>query len=67
MGHTPGWLLAAEIASGALRPALTDFEPPKLAVSAVRSGGRFLASKVWVFIDCVAEVFAEEPSLTLEA
>jgi LysR family transcriptional regulator, regulator for bpeEF and oprC len=45
---------------------LTDFEPPKLAISAV-PGGRFLASKVWVFIDFLAEVFAEEPSLTLEA
>ena len=46
---------------------LTDFEPPKLAISAVRPGGRFLASKVRVFIDFLAEVFAEEPSLTLEA
>jgi hypothetical protein len=37
---------------------LTDFEPPKRAISAARPGGRLLASKVWVFIDFLAEVFA---------
>ena len=67
LAHTPGWLFASEIASGAVRPVLTDFEPPKLAISAIRPGVRFLASKLWVFIDFLAEVFAEEPSLTLEA
>lgn len=58
LAHTPGWLFVAEIASGAVRPVLTDFEPPKLAISAVRPSGRFLASNVWVFIDFLAEVFA---------
>jgi LysR family transcriptional regulator for bpeEF and oprC len=65
LAHTPGWLFAAEIASGAVRPVLTDFEPPKLSISAVRPGGRFLASKIAVFIDFLAEIFAEEPSLAL--
>jgi LysR family transcriptional regulator, regulator for bpeEF and oprC len=65
LAHTPGWLFAAEIASGAVRPVLTDFEPAKLPISAVRPGGRFLASKVRVFIDYLAEIFAEEPSLAL--
>jgi LysR family transcriptional regulator for bpeEF and oprC len=65
LAHTPGWLFATEIASGAVRPVLTDFEPAKLAISAVRPDGRFLASKVRVFIDFLAEVFAEEPSLAL--
>jgi DNA-binding transcriptional LysR family regulator len=50
-----------------VRRMLTDFEPPNLAISAVRPGARFLASKVWVFIDFLAEVFAEEPSLTPQA
>lgn len=65
LAHTPGWLFASEIASGAVQPVLTDFEPARLAISAVRPGGRFLASKVRVFIDFLAEIFAEEPSLAL--
>lgn len=65
LAHTPGWLFASEIASGAVRPVLTDYERAKLAISAVRPGGRFLASKVRVFIDFLAEIFAEEPSLAL--
>ena len=65
LAHTPGWLFAAEIVSGAVRPVLTNFEPARLPISAVRPGGRFLASKVRVFIDYLAEIFAEEPSLTL--
>jgi DNA-binding transcriptional LysR family regulator len=65
VAHTPGWLFAAEIASGAVRPVLTDYEPAALAISAVRPSGRFLASKVRLFIDFLAEIFAEEPSLAL--
>ena len=65
LAHTPGWRFAAEIASGAVRPVLTAFEPPMRSISAVRPGGRFLASKVKVFIDFLAEIFAEEPSLGL--
>jgi DNA-binding transcriptional LysR family regulator len=65
LAHTPGWLFAAEITSGAVRPVLANFEPARLSISAVRPGGRFLASKVRVFIDYLAEIFAEEPSLAL--
>jgi LysR family transcriptional regulator for bpeEF and oprC len=65
VAHTPAWLFASEMASGAVRPVLTEFEPPRLAISAVRPGGRFLASKVRVFIDFLAKTFAEEPSLAL--
>jgi LysR family transcriptional regulator for bpeEF and oprC len=65
LAHTPGWLFAAEMASGAVRAVLTDYEPARLSISAVRPGGRFLASKVRVFTDFLAEIFAEEPSLAL--
>ena len=65
LSHTPGWLFASEIASGAVREVLKDYARPKLSISAVRPGGRFLASKVRVFIDFLAEIFAEEPSLKL--
>ena len=65
LAYAPGWLFATEIASGAVRPVLTAFEPAPLAISAVRPGGQFLASKVRVFINFLAEAFAEEPSLAL--
>ena len=65
LAHAPGWLFASEIASGAVRPVLVDYEPAKLSISAVRPGGKFIASKVRVFIDFLAEIFAEEPSLAL--
>ena len=65
LSHTPGWLFASEIASGAVREVLKDYARPKLSISAVRPGGRFLASKIRVFIDFLAEIFAEEPSLKL--
>lgn len=65
LAHTPGWLFASEIASGEVREVLRDYARPKLSISAVRPSGRFLASKVRVFIDFLAETFAEEPSLAL--
>lgn len=65
LAHTPGWLFASEIASGVVRLVLTEFEPAKLAISAVRPGGKFLASKVRVFIDFLAEIFAKDATLAL--
>jgi LysR family transcriptional regulator for bpeEF and oprC len=65
LAHTPGWLFASEITTGAVQLVLTDYEPPTLPISAVRPSGRFLASKVRVFLDFLAEIFAEEPSLAL--
>jgi DNA-binding transcriptional LysR family regulator len=65
LAHTPGWLFAAEIAAGAVRLVLRDHEPALLPISAVHPGGRFLASKVRVFIDFLAEIFAAEPTLAL--
>jgi hypothetical protein len=41
------------------------FEPARLSITAVRLGGRFLFSKVRVFIDFLAEIFAKEPTLAL--
>ena len=59
LAHTPGWLFAAEISSNAVRRVLRDYEPAPLAISAVHPGGRFLASKVRVFIDFLAEILAD--------
>jgi DNA-binding transcriptional LysR family regulator len=65
LAHTPGWLFTREIASGEVRRILRKFERDPLLISAVRPGGR-LATKVRVFVDYMAEVFAAEPSLTLD-
>jgi len=65
LAHTPGWLFANEIASGAVRLVLRDYEPAPLSISAVHPGGRRLATKVRVFIDFLAETFARDPSLAI--
>jgi LysR family transcriptional regulator, regulator for bpeEF and oprC len=63
LAHTPGWLFAPEIASGAVRLVLRDYEPAPLSISAVHPAGRRLATKIRVFVDFLAEIFAEEPGL----
>jgi LysR family transcriptional regulator, regulator for bpeEF and oprC len=67
LAHTPGWLFAPEIASGAVRLVLRDYEPAPLSIGAVHPAGRRLATKVRVFIDFLAEIFAQEPSLAIRA
>jgi LysR family transcriptional regulator, regulator for bpeEF and oprC len=59
LAHTPGWLFASEIASGAVRVVLRGYERAPLEISAVRPAGRRLATKVRVFIDFLTEVLAE--------
>ncbi len=66
IAHTPGWLFTREIASGDVRRILRRYEREPLSISAVHPGGRRLATKVRVFIDFLAEVFAAEPSITLD-
>ncbi len=65
LAHTPGWLFAPEIASGAVRVVLRDYEPDPLTISAVHPAGRRLPAKVRVFIDFLAEIFAQEPALRI--
>jgi LysR family transcriptional regulator for bpeEF and oprC len=60
LADTPGWMFEAELASGAVRRVLQQFEPRELPIYAVHPGGRQLATKVRVFIDFVAEMFASE-------
>jgi LysR family transcriptional regulator, regulator for bpeEF and oprC len=61
--HTPGWLFTREIESGAVRRLMRPYEREPLAISAVHASGRRLPTKVRVFIDFLAEIFAAEPSL----
>lgn len=66
LAHTPGWLFAAELASGAVRLVLRDYAPTPLAISAVHPAGRRLAAKVRVFIDFLAGIFAADANLAIE-
>jgi DNA-binding transcriptional LysR family regulator len=65
LAHTPGWLFAHEIATGAVHRVLRDYEPADLPISVIHPGGRRLASKVRVFIDFLAEVFADSRTLAI--
>jgi LysR family transcriptional regulator for bpeEF and oprC len=65
VAHTPGWLFAHEIAAGAVHRILREYEPDRLPISAVHPGGRRLATKVRVFINFMAEIFSEDPSLAI--
>ena len=56
---------AQEIASGAVRLVLRDYEPVPLSINAVHPAGRRLSTKVRVFVDFLAEAFAQEPSLAI--
>jgi LysR family transcriptional regulator for bpeEF and oprC len=63
LAHAPGWLFAPEIASGAVRLVLRDYEPAPLPISAVHPAGRRLATKVRVLIDFLADSLAADPML----
>ena len=60
LAHTPGWLFAPDIAAGAVRVVLGDYEPSPLAISAVRPAGRRLTAKVRAFVAFLTEVLATE-------
>ena len=64
-GQDTSWLFAAEIAPHAVRLVLRDYEPTPLSISAVHPAGRRLPTKVRVFIDFLAKILAEEPSLAI--
>jgi DNA-binding transcriptional LysR family regulator len=67
LAHAPGWLFARELASGAVRLVLREYEPAPLSISVVRPAGRRLPAKGRVFIDFLREIFAAEPSLAIRS
>ena len=67
LAHTPGSLFAREIEAGTVRVVLRDHEPAPLAISTVHPSGRRLATKVRVFIEFLARILAEEPTLAFRA
>jgi LysR family transcriptional regulator for bpeEF and oprC len=65
IAHNAGWLFAPDIASGAVRVLLGGYAPNLYPIHAVHPGGRIVPTKVKAFIDFVARVCAEEPSLRI--
>ncbi len=63
LAQVPGWLVAPELASGAVRAVLHAYAPAPLPISAIRPGGRRLSAKVRVFIEFLLDGFAHEPML----
>jgi LysR family transcriptional regulator for bpeEF and oprC len=60
LAQVPGWLLASEVASGAVRVVLHDHEPAGIPINAVHSAGRRLPTKARVFIAFLAEIIGRE-------
>jgi DNA-binding transcriptional LysR family regulator len=60
IANGPAWLFAKEIASGAVRRLLPEYERRK-SIFALGAGGRRLAAKTSVFIDFPVEIFATNP------
>lgn len=53
----PRWVVAGDLASGALRPVLEDFEHMEMAVYAVRPQSRLVPAKVTAFLDHLSAYF----------
>lgn len=65
LAQAPGWLFADELASGEVVRLLTDYEPPRHSIYAVSHDNRLQSTKVRVFVDFLAQAFAQDPSLRL--
>jgi DNA-binding transcriptional LysR family regulator len=62
IANGPAWLFGDEIASGAVRRLLPEYERRK-SIFALRAGGRHLTTETTVFIDFLVEIFAKNPRL----
>jgi LysR family transcriptional regulator for bpeEF and oprC len=63
LAQVPGWLIAPELQSGAVRAVLAAHQPEPIPLTAVRPAGRRLPARVRAFLDFLAEGFAREPML----
>lgn len=65
IAHAPSWLFRDELASGAVRQILKDYECVRAPISAVWSGDRALPRRAAVLIDFIAAICAAEPELRI--
>ncbi len=61
IAQVPFWLFQRDLAAGAVRRILMDYEPEPLPISVVRPAGRQMAGKVSVFIEFLAELLSDLP------
>lgn len=65
LAHGPSWIFAQDIAAGAARMVLQGYQPEPLAISAVHHAGRRLPTKVRVFVNFLADIFAQDGHLVM--
>ena len=65
LGQLISFMVPASGASDELVPVLEDWQPPPLPIHALYPAKRHLSSKVRVFIDWAAELFAKNPCTRL--
>lgn len=63
LARAPGYLFAPEIASGAVRVVMPEYQSGSLSISAIHPAARRLPAKVRVFVDFLANCFAQDPGL----
>jgi LysR family transcriptional regulator for bpeEF and oprC len=67
IGFGPSWLFEDELRSGDVIQILAEHSLTTFPIHAIRPIGRRPSSKVTAFIDFVAELFANEPHLSMPA
>ncbi len=63
VGYLPSWMVAAELASGALHALLGEHTNARAPLNALYPAERLLPQRAAVFIDFIAEAFASVPGL----
>jgi LysR family transcriptional regulator, regulator for bpeEF and oprC len=65
LGQVVSFMVSASGATGELVPVLEDWQPEPMPVHVLYPANRHLSTKVRVFIDWIAEVFAQSPCTRL--
>lgn len=65
IGYGPAWLFAAGLESGRLKRLLPDYEAPPVPIQMLYLVSRLLPRRAIVFMDFIAEIFAEAPALNV--
>jgi LysR family transcriptional regulator for bpeEF and oprC len=63
--HGASWLFAPDIEAGAVTHLLKEFDPDPYPIHAVCPAGRLIPGKAKVFIDFLAQICADEPTLRI--
>jgi LysR family transcriptional regulator for bpeEF and oprC len=63
IAHSPSWVFADDLASGAVKRVLTAFTPPTVPIQIVSPGGRRMSGKVRVLVDFLKDTFDKDPHL----